>query len=88
MDTSIAGLDGLACAQEAVMHIAAVGMPGMWELLLILAIVLIFFGVGKLPNVLKSMGQGVREFRKASTGEGDDDDKPKPGGKGEVEKNL
>ncbi len=72
------------------MHLAAVGMPGMWELLLILAIVLIFFGVGKLPNVLKSMGQGVREFRKASTGEGDEDevDEPKPGGKGEVEKNL
>ena len=59
---------------------------GMWELLIILAIVLIFFGVGKLPHVLKSMGEGVREFRKASTGEGEEDEKPNP--TGEVEKNL
>lgn len=72
------------------MHTVAIGMPGMWELLLILAIVLIFFGVGKLPKVLKSMGEGVREFRKASTGDGDDeedgDQKAKPAK--DVEKNL
>ncbi len=67
------------------MHTVAIGMPGMWELLLILAIVLIFFGVGKLPKVLKSMGEGVREFRKASQGD-DEEDKAKPSG--EVEKNL
>lgn len=73
------------------MHTVAIGMPGMWELLLILAIVLIFFGVGKLPKVLKSMGEGVREFRKASTGEGDgdgDDDDVKAKPAKDVEKNL
>ncbi len=69
------------------MHIAAVGVPGMWELLIVLAIVLIFFGVGKLPKVLKSMGEGVREFRKASQGEPEINE-DKPSAYDEAEKHL
>ncbi|HHV34026.1 MAG TPA: twin-arginine translocase TatA/TatE family subunit [Syntrophomonadaceae bacterium] len=38
---------------------------GPWELILIFAIVLIIFGPGKLPEVGKSLGNGIREFRKA-----------------------
>ncbi len=38
-------------------------MIGTTELLLVLAIVLIFFGVGKLPNVLGQMGKGVKAFK-------------------------
>jgi sec-independent protein translocase protein TatA len=62
---------------------------GWGELLIILAIVLILFGVGKLPKVLKSMGEGVREFRKASEDDGksDDDNKVEPP-KEEGEKTL
>ena len=41
---------------------------GPTELLLILVIVLIIFGAGKLPQVLGSLGKGVREFRDASEG--------------------
>jgi sec-independent protein translocase protein TatA len=37
---------------------------GPWELILILAVVLIIFGPGKLPEVGKSLGNGIREFRK------------------------
>lgn len=36
------------------------------ELLLILAIVLIVFGAGKLPQVFSALGKGVKEFRDAS----------------------
>lgn len=44
-------------------------MPfGPMELVLILAIVLIIFGAGKLPQVLGSLGKGVKEFREASEG--------------------
>ncbi|MCL6610286.1 MAG: twin-arginine translocase TatA/TatE family subunit [Peptococcaceae bacterium] len=39
---------------------------GPWELILILAIALIIFGPGKLPEIGKSLGKGIREFRKAS----------------------
>jgi sec-independent protein translocase protein TatA len=45
-------------------------MPlGPPELLLILVIVVIIFGVGKLPEVGGALGKGIREFRKASTEE-------------------
>ena len=35
------------------------------ELFIILAIVLIVFGAGKLPNAFKDFGRGVKEFKKA-----------------------
>ncbi|MCG3150916.1 MAG: Sec-independent protein translocase protein TatA [bacterium] len=39
-------------------------MPlGPTELIIILVIVLIVFGAGRLPDVLRSMGQGVRAFK-------------------------
>ncbi|MFA5535986.1 MAG: twin-arginine translocase TatA/TatE family subunit [Bacillota bacterium] len=39
---------------------------GPWELILILAIALIIFGPGKLPEVGKALGRGLREFRGAA----------------------
>lgn len=39
-------------------------MPlGPWELGIILLIVIIIFGVGKLPQIGGALGQGIREFR-------------------------
>ncbi|HEX2186323.1 MAG TPA: twin-arginine translocase TatA/TatE family subunit [Chloroflexota bacterium] len=35
------------------------------ELIIVLAIVLIVFGAGRLPSVMKDLGTGVREFRRA-----------------------
>ena len=37
---------------------------GHWELLIILAIVLIIFGAGKLPQIGSGIGQGIRNFKK------------------------
>jgi sec-independent protein translocase protein TatA len=42
---------------------------GWPEIVLILAIVLIIFGAGKLPQIGSQIGKGLREFRKASKGE-------------------
>jgi TatA/E family protein of Tat protein translocase len=36
---------------------------GWQELLIILVIIMIFFGAGKLPDIAKSLGQGVKAFR-------------------------
>lgn len=36
---------------------------GIWQLLLILLIVLIFFGAGKLPKVMGDLGKGVRSLK-------------------------
>ncbi len=41
------------------------------HLLLILIIVLIFFGPGKLPGIGSSLGQGIREFRQSINGAGE-----------------
>jgi len=37
---------------------------GIGELLVLLVIVLIFFGAGKLPQVMGSLGQGIQSFKK------------------------
>ena len=45
--------------------LAVFGLGG-WEVVLILAVVLILFGAKKLPELAKGLGQGIREFKKAS----------------------
>ncbi|MEE9187216.1 MAG: twin-arginine translocase TatA/TatE family subunit [Bacteroidota bacterium] len=39
---------------------------GMSEILLILLVVLIFFGAKKIPELAQGLGKGMREFRKAA----------------------
>ncbi|HLC19267.1 MAG TPA: twin-arginine translocase TatA/TatE family subunit [Thermodesulfobacteriota bacterium] len=39
---------------------------GTTELILILAIVLIIFGVGRLPDIGSSMGKAIKNFKKAT----------------------
>lgn len=41
-------------------------MPGPVELIVILVIVAMLFGVGKLPEVFGAVGKGIREFRQNS----------------------
>ena len=39
---------------------------GGWEVVLILAVVLVLFGAKKLPELAKGLGQGIKEFKKAT----------------------
>ena len=39
---------------------------GGWEVILILAVVMVLFGARKLPELAKGLGQGIKEFKKAS----------------------
>jgi len=41
---------------------------GMPELIIILVIVIIIFGVGKLPEIGGALGRSIREFREAQMG--------------------
>ncbi len=58
-------------------------MLGTGELIIILTIVLLLFGGKRLPELAKSLGKGVREFKKATQGIEDEittiekDDEPK-----------
>lgn len=44
--------------------IGGIGMP---ELLVILVIILIIFGAGKLPEIGAGLGKGIRNFKKATS---------------------
>jgi sec-independent protein translocase protein TatA len=48
------------------------GTLGPTELILILVAFLIFFGGKKIPELMKGLGSGIREFKKASSGEYDE----------------
>ena len=48
---------------------------GWPEVLLVLGIVLIVFGAGKLPQVASQLGKGIREFRKAQRGDDEEESK-------------
>jgi sec-independent protein translocase protein TatA len=48
------------------MNIFFAGIFGGWEIVLILAVVLILFGAKKLPELAKGLGQGIKEFKKAT----------------------
>ena len=47
------------------------GMPGIWELVIIFFIVLVIFGAGKIPKIAKDIGGGIKEFKKTLSNEGD-----------------
>lgn len=57
-------------------------LPGGFELILILFLVLLLFGGKRLPELARSLGTGIREFKDASKGisnelKGNDNDKAK-----------
>lgn len=50
-------------------------VPGPMEIIIILVVVVLFFGGRKIPELMKGLGQGLKEFKKATK----DDDKTKAG---------
>jgi len=59
-------------------------MPGMGELIVILLIVLVVFGANKLPGIGDALGRSIKNFKKASNIDKDDDDKDKETAKKEL----
>jgi len=59
-------------------------MPGMGELIVILLIVLVVFGANKLPGIGDALGRSIKNFKKASNVEGEDDDKADKKGQKEL----
>jgi sec-independent protein translocase protein TatA len=53
------------------------GLVGPQEIIIILIIVLLLFGGRKIPELMKGLGKGMSEFKKASKGE-DEENKPNP----------
>ena len=45
------------------------GSIGPWQVILIVLVILILFGGKKLPELMRGLGQGVKEFKDATKGE-------------------
>jgi sec-independent protein translocase protein TatA len=50
---------------------------GMGELLIILVIVIVIFGAGKLPQIGDALGRSIKNFKRASNGKDEIDVSPK-----------
>ena len=50
--------------------------PGGWEWLVVLAIVVLIFGAGKLPNVMGDVAKGIKKFKAGMAESPSDDKKP------------
>ncbi len=48
---------------------------GIQELVIILVIVLIFFGANRIPELASGLGKGIRAFKKEISGDGESDEK-------------
>jgi sec-independent protein translocase protein TatA len=49
-------------------------LPGGWEWIIILIIVVILFGPGRLGKIASELGRGIREFRSGIQGEDEEED--------------
>lgn len=50
---------------------------GPWEILLIILVILVFFGATRIPKLMRSMGQGVKEFKTGLHGDAPPDEEEK-----------
>lgn len=41
------------------------GMPGGWELIAIIIVIVLLFGGKKIPELAKGLGKGIKDFKKA-----------------------
>ena len=42
------------------------GMPGGWEMAIIIFVILLLFGAKKIPELARGLGRGIREFKDAT----------------------
>jgi len=63
---------------HTVPNVQLAGMIGGQEILVILLVVLIFFGGKKIPELMKGFGKGMREYKKAVSGMDEEFSEEKP----------
>ena len=47
---------------------------GVWQIVVVVLLVLLMFGGRKIPELMRGVGQGMKEFKKATAEDDDDDD--------------
>ena len=51
------------------------GAIGPWQIVIIVLVVLLLFGGKKIPELMKGLGEGMKEFKKAKNSMSENDDK-------------
>lgn len=51
------------------------GIPGTWQIVVIVLVVLLLFGGKKIPELMKGIGRGTREFKKGLNTDEEDEGK-------------
>lgn len=46
------------------------GMVGPWQIVLVVVLILLLFGGKKIPEMMRGIGQGMKEFKKATKDDG------------------
>jgi len=55
------------------LNVTFLGMIGPWQIVIIVVILLLLFGGRKIPELMRGLGQGINEFKKATKDESQDD---------------
>jgi sec-independent protein translocase protein TatA len=58
-----------------IIYILPLAMPGIGSIALIAGVLLLFFGGKKIPGLMKGLGGGIKEFKKASKEDDAEDEK-------------
>ena len=58
-----------------IIYILPLAMPGIGSIALIAGVLLLFFGGKKIPGLMKGLGGGIKEFKKASKEDDTEDEK-------------
>ncbi|WP_440879597.1 twin-arginine translocase TatA/TatE family subunit [Tenacibaculum sp. C7A-26P2] len=51
------------------------GLVGPWQIAIIVALVLLMFGGRKIPELMRGLGTGIKEFKDATKSDSDEDTK-------------
>ena len=63
-------------SSDFTIDLLAFGAPGIMELSIIAAIILLLFGSSKLPTLMRNLGRSTNEFKRGMTESTLDDEKP------------
>ena len=60
-----------------IIYILPLAVPGIWSILLIVVGIVFLFGGKKIPELMKGIGGGIKEFKKASKEDDSEEEKTK-----------
>ena len=77
LDCKLFSIFALTNATDMINLSIILGMPGYWQIILIVLVVLLLFGGKKIPELMKGIGRGTREFKKGLNTDEEDEESSK-----------